>query len=158
MAVPLSQVARLEEFPRSALEWAGSQQVVQYRNEILPLIYVDRMLRIAKGKSKRRRNGKRPATNGTSSTNDNIAVAALSNDDTVQVVVYAEGTRRMGLVAGNIIDIVEEVIESRSAASRPGVQFSAVVQGRVTEFLDIEWVMRAVATTNSTQSPYLANV
>lgn len=38
VAVPLSSVARLEKFPRSAVERAGQGEVVQYRDEILPLI------------------------------------------------------------------------------------------------------------------------
>ena len=38
LAVPLSLVARLEEFPASAIEHAGGGQVVQYRNRILPLV------------------------------------------------------------------------------------------------------------------------
>ena len=38
LAVPLSLVARLEEFPQSSIEHAGGCQVVQYRNRILPLI------------------------------------------------------------------------------------------------------------------------
>ena len=38
LAVPLSLVARLEEFPQSAIEHAGGGQVVQYRNGILPLV------------------------------------------------------------------------------------------------------------------------
>jgi two-component system chemotaxis sensor kinase CheA len=38
LAVPLSLVARLEEFPLSAIEHAGGGQVVQYRNRILPLV------------------------------------------------------------------------------------------------------------------------
>ena len=38
LAVPLSLVARLEEFPRSVIEHAGGCQVVQYRNRILPLV------------------------------------------------------------------------------------------------------------------------
>src|SRR5262249_49605326 len=45
MAVPLAQVARLEEFPRSALEKVGPRDVVQYRDDILPLIHVARVLR-----------------------------------------------------------------------------------------------------------------
>ena len=36
MAVPLAEVARLEEFPRAAVERAGGQDVVQYRGEIAP--------------------------------------------------------------------------------------------------------------------------
>ncbi len=38
LAVPLSLVARLEEFPQSAIEFAGGGQVVQYRGRILPLV------------------------------------------------------------------------------------------------------------------------
>ncbi len=52
MAIPLSMVARLEEFPRSALERVGPQDVVQYRDEILPLVNVSRVL------AQRSRNGK----------------------------------------------------------------------------------------------------
>ena len=44
MAIPLSKVARLEEFPRTALERVGPQDVVQYRDEILPLFHVSRIL------------------------------------------------------------------------------------------------------------------
>src|SRR5262249_18372883 len=45
MALPLSSVARLEEFSRSAVEKVGPQDVVQYRGEILPLIHISRLLR-----------------------------------------------------------------------------------------------------------------
>ncbi len=38
LAVPLSLVARLEEFPAASIEHAGGCQVVQYRNRILPLV------------------------------------------------------------------------------------------------------------------------
>ncbi|HEY2783779.1 MAG TPA: chemotaxis protein CheA, partial [Fimbriiglobus sp.] len=40
MAVPLTLVSRLEEFPRAALERSGGRKVVQYRDEILPLVDV----------------------------------------------------------------------------------------------------------------------
>src|SRR5262249_16290742 len=38
MAMRLSMVARLEEFPQSAIERAGDQDVVQYRGDIMPLV------------------------------------------------------------------------------------------------------------------------
>lgn len=41
MAVPLSLVARLEEFPRSQIERAGDKLVVQYRGNLLPLSSVE---------------------------------------------------------------------------------------------------------------------
>ena len=67
----------------------------------------------------------------------------LIKGDTVQVVVYAGQGRRVGLVVDRILDIAEETLASRSVAHRPGVLFTAVVQGRVTEFLDVEGILRA---------------
>jgi two-component system chemotaxis sensor kinase CheA len=37
-AVPLSLVARLEEFDRSAIEWVNGQSVIQYRGKLTPLV------------------------------------------------------------------------------------------------------------------------
>jgi two-component system chemotaxis sensor kinase CheA len=127
LAIPLSLVARLEEFPRSSLERAGGREVVQYRGEILPLLDVSRELRrVSRVKRKRRdRDGQERA------------------GETTQVVVYASQGRRVGLIVGSILDIVEEEITTRSRASRRGVLFTAVVQGRVTEFLDVDEIIRA---------------
>jgi two-component system chemotaxis sensor kinase CheA len=47
----------------------------------------------------------------------------------------------VGLIVDEILDIVEETVASRSPARRPGVAFTAVVQGRVTEFLDVDAVL-----------------
>src|SRR5262249_24718759 len=128
LAVPLAQVARLEEFPRSALERVGTQDVVQYRDEILPLIRVGRVLG---GRGKRKANAAPPAEAG----------------DTVPDVVYAGRGRRVGLVVGRILDIVEEELTSRSRGNRPGVLFTAVVQETVTEFLDVEGIIRSADPT-----------
>ena len=134
MAIPLSLVARLEEFPRSALERAGPQDVVQYRDEILPLIDVSRVLR-------RRR---RDSVNGRAVARRKAArPREAADDETVQVVVYSGEGRHVGLVVGQILDIVEETLVSRSRSNRPGVLFTAVVQGRVTEFLDIKGIIRS---------------
>ncbi|MCI0699857.1 MAG: chemotaxis protein CheA [Planctomycetia bacterium] len=127
MAVPLALVARLEEFPRSAVEKVGGQDVVQYRGEILPLLHVGRVLRGARNNTRARKQRTRAAT---------------MTDDKVQVVVYIGDKQRVGLVVGRIIDIVEATITTRAPANRPGVLFNAVVQDRVTEFLDIEGIIR----------------
>jgi chemotaxis signal transduction protein len=65
-------------------------------------------------------------------------LAARQGADAVQVIVYAGKKQRIGLVVEQILDIVEEAIVVRAPANRPGVSFNAVVQGRVTEFLDVE--------------------
>jgi two-component system, chemotaxis family, sensor kinase CheA len=134
MAMPLSQVARLEEFPRSALERVGPQDVVQYRDEILPLIHVARALRQRRRPGNNRRFASRRRTNDPPKANDG---------DTVQVVVYAGQGQRVGLVVDRILDIAEETLVARSPARRPGVLFTAVIQGRVTEFLDVEGILRS---------------
>jgi two-component system chemotaxis sensor kinase CheA len=41
MAVPLSLVARLEEFPRKQIEHSGGRLVVQYRGDLLPLLPIE---------------------------------------------------------------------------------------------------------------------
>jgi two-component system chemotaxis sensor kinase CheA len=131
MAMPLSSVARLEEFPRSALEKVGSRHVVQYRDEILPLIDIARALR--------------PKRNGESRRGSNGTLKHAEASDTIQVVVHSAGERRVGLVVGRILDVVEDTFTARTGSNRPNVLFTAVIQERVTEFLDVDGMMRAAA-------------
>jgi len=145
MAIPLSLVARLEEFPRSALERVGPIEVVQYRDEILPLIHVSRALRRhARGQGRDTRGeGRRDGRAGHKARRFEASPRTPDPSALVQVVVYAGAGRRVGLVVDRIIDIAEETLISRSRAERPGVLFTAVIQGRVTEFLDLEAVIGA---------------
>jgi two-component system chemotaxis sensor kinase CheA len=132
MAVPLSRVSRLEEFPRSAVEKVGRQMVVQYRDEILPLIDVARLIRLQGQQSDREAKAspvwQSPHGNGS---------------DPVSVIVCVGQGQRIGLIVDRILDIAEEAIVSRSGATRPGILFTAVIQGRVTEFLDLETLVRS---------------
>ncbi len=134
MAVPLSAVARLEEVPGSAVERVGGHVVIQYRGQILPLVHVARALG-----GKRKRGGR--SDRSRQPRRDEPARAGAN--DTIPVVVTAGPGRPVGLIVGRVIDIVEEVIVTRSPPRRPGVLFTAVVQGRVTEFLDVEWTVRS---------------
>ena len=124
MAIPLSVVARLEEVPRSRLEQLGRRQVVQYREEILPLIDVSQELSALAGLSSA--TGERPRASG----------------EAVPIVVYAADGERVGLIVGKILDVVHEPIVSRSQAHRPGTLFTSVVQERVTEFVDVAALLR----------------
>ncbi len=120
MAIALDQVSRLEEFPRGAVERVGRREVVQYRGEILPLAPLWELL---DGGAERRDDGA----------------------GSVQVVVHRRGGRSVGLAIGRILDIVEETLPHRAPGARPGIGFSAVVQGKVTEFLDLDEVLRRTA-------------
>jgi two-component system chemotaxis sensor kinase CheA len=124
MAIPLAQVARLEELPRASVERAGRQRVVQYRGEVLPLIDVAREMR------RLERGGRRGAGGEVG-----------GEGDTLQVIVHSSEGRHVGLVVGEIVDIVEEEVTTRARASRPGVLFCAPVQGHITELLDLRTLL-----------------
>jgi two-component system, chemotaxis family, sensor kinase CheA len=122
VAVPLSLVARLEEFPLSAIEQAGGDRVVQYRNQILPLVSLRSLLEPHSAEE-----GK-PA-------------------DPVQVVVFNDGDRSVGMVVDEILDVTEEAVTVRQESGRKGLLGSAVVGKQVTDFLDIHVVIRASGGT-----------
>ena len=141
MAIPMSLVARLEEFPRTLLESLGEREVVQYRGEILPLVDVSQELEQLRCSNSRfapdRQSARRKMTNG--STLDSSA-------DTISVVVCGGSNQRVGLVVEKILDIGNDEILARSRADRPGVLFTAVVKGKVTEFPDVAAIVRDVTT------------
>ncbi|HTR22968.1 MAG TPA: chemotaxis protein CheW [Terriglobales bacterium] len=123
MAIPLSSVARLEEFQRSAIELSGRREVVQYRGHILPLVRVGEVVEC----------GADPTLEASESP--------------LQVVVYSQNGRSVGLVVDRILDIVEESLVVEQPGRRAGVLGSALIQQRVTDLLDVEGVVRAVEPT-----------
>ena len=124
MAIPLSTLARLEEFPANQVEMSGSQWVTQYRGQILPLIRLNVVL-------EERRNRLR-------------SLQALPAVDSapIQVLVLNHDGRSFGLVVERIVDIVEARADVRSAATRTAVLYSVVIGDRVTEMLDIPAILR----------------
>jgi two-component system chemotaxis sensor kinase CheA len=124
MAIPLSQVVRVEEFASSAIERLGDRNVVQYRRQMLPLVYVSDLL---SGHT-----SERPARSAASAT-------------TVKTVVYSTGGARVGLVVGRILDTIEHPLSARIAGGRKGVLASAVIHGRATEILDLEALCEGLA-------------
>ena len=119
VAIPLSMVARLEEFPRTVVERAGSQEVMQYRGQIIPLVRLSQII---------------PAESDAE---------MLANAGSIQVVVYAEGGRTVGLIVDRIVDIVEERAAVESLSPRAGILGSFVTQRHVTDLLDMPSLMRA---------------
>ncbi len=111
MAIPLAMVTRLEEFASSSIEHVGSREVVQYRGQILPLVRLSSFLGAGWAES--------PA------------------GGSVQVVVYSEGGRSVGLVVDQILDIAEQALVARSDLDDHGLLGSAVVQDHITELLDV---------------------
>jgi two-component system chemotaxis sensor kinase CheA len=118
MAIPLVLVDRLEEFSISAVERSGPQEVVQYRDEILPIFDVSTLLL-------ERRSAPR------------VEASDELDRGTIQVIVQRHAGGRVGIVVERILDAVDQVMDLKPA-SRPGVAGTLVINGRVTEILDLE--------------------
>jgi two-component system chemotaxis sensor kinase CheA len=125
MAIPLSTLARLEEFPVAQVEMSGSQWVTQYRGQILPLIRLEVVL-------EERRNKLRA-----------MQAPPTADSPPIQVLVLTDEGRSFGLVVERIVDIVEDRADVKSAATRASVLYSVVIGDRVTELLDIPAILRS---------------
>jgi len=141
MAIPMSLVARLEEFPGIMLESLGTRQVVQYRGQILPLVDVSQELEQLRCRNPGFASDRPFAVR--SMTSESISD---SSGDTISVVVCGGSDQRVGLVVETILDIGNDTVSAKSRPDRPGVLFTAVVKGRVTEFLDVAAIVREVTT------------
>jgi two-component system chemotaxis sensor kinase CheA len=98
--------------------------VVQYCGQILPLLDVDAALRSSF-----------PSTRQPVTEDD-------EDGEAFQVVVYAGRDRPVGLIIERILDIVEQDSEVHGNSSRRGVKHTTVIQGHVTEMLDVEDLIR----------------
>ena len=61
------------------------------------------------------------------------------------VIVFGDGARRVGLVVDEILDIVQDVFETKGRSTRPGTAGTLVIQGRVTELFDVASFLQRVA-------------
>jgi two-component system chemotaxis sensor kinase CheA len=129
VGIPLSMVARLEEFPVSSVEKTGARHVVQYRGEIMPLIRLSQVL-----------NGAPYIQNQT-------------KQDIVQVVVYRDRGRSVGFIVDQILDIVEDRITITRDGHHNGILGSAVVQQRVTDVLDMPAIIEKARSNLYEHSP-----
>ncbi len=114
LGLPLEAVARLEEFRPEDVEISSHRPVVQYRGEIMPLVHLSDEL--------------------------NIPVKRTA-DQPMQVVVYNENNVSVGLVVDEIFDIVEEAFQITDRTSARGIQGTAVIQGLVTDVIDVREVL-----------------
>ena len=135
MAIPLSTLARLEEFPVAQVEMSGAQWVTQYRGQILPLVRLNVMM-------EERRNKLRA-----------LQAPPSADSGPIQVLVLNHEGRSFGLVVERILDIVEDRAEVRSAATRASVLYSVVIGDRVTELLDIPAILRGADVSAASRKP-----
>ncbi|CAM3442441.1 chemotaxis protein CheA [Nocardioides dubius] len=115
-ALPLAAISRLEEFALSQIEHSGRDEVVQYRDGILPLVRLAPAIGLAETRSE---------------------------EPLVSVVVHDRGGERVGIVIDRVLDIVEATSQRSEVGRRPGVLGSLVLQDRVTDLVDLDAVIGA---------------
>ena len=115
-ALPTSMISRLEKIARSDIEYADGREVIQYRGAIMPLVRLG------------------------------DAFGALPQDEALQselqIVVYAEGDSRYGLVVNRIVDIVETELRFSSPNAESDLLGTSVIQQRVTDVLNLHRLAR----------------
>tara|TARA_R110002111_G_scaffold262289_1_gene337807 strand:+ start:90077 stop:92743 length:2667 start_codon:yes stop_codon:yes gene_type:complete len=110
MAVPLSLVARLEEFPQNHIEHNGGRKVVQYRDNLLPLLSIE----------------------GAGYGNSEPI-------DPQPVIVFSDNSRSMGLMVNEIKDIIDEQLVIRMQSDRPGVLGTAIIGKNAVDVIDTQY-------------------
>jgi two-component system chemotaxis sensor kinase CheA len=115
LAMPLSLVSRLEEFNLSQVERYAGRDVIQYRDQIMPLIRVAGVL----------------------------GYAGSAESELLQVIVYSSRGQNVGLVVDEILDIAEQSAVVQQIRPVPILQGAAVLQQRVTDLLDVPALLAA---------------
>ncbi|MFN7737402.1 MAG: chemotaxis protein CheW [Pirellula sp.] len=116
LALPISQVARLEKIPVKEIEHTDNREVVQYRNSILPLIRLCESL--------------------------GIRDTTPSSDGLMDVIIYEENARTYGLVVNRIVDIVDATIEELQPCNHKALLGSTVIHGHVTEIVNLPAIIQ----------------
>ena len=111
MALPIELVQRIEEFSPGVVERTGGLELVQYRDQIVPLARLSGFL------------GVEPAR---------------ATDEVMPVVLAKLDDRTIGLVVDEIVDIVEEQVSNSGHRTWPGVVGSASISGRDTTVIDLD--------------------
>ncbi|MBD3308969.1 response regulator [candidate division KSB3 bacterium] len=107
--VPLAFVVRLEEFSASQIEYSGGREVMQYREEILPLIRLE----------------------------DYLDIPEPPKSETLSLIVFSV-EKQIGLVVTEIVNTIEISTHiDTETFKQKGILGSTIVQGHSVLILDI---------------------
>ncbi|MBI1361563.1 MAG: hybrid sensor histidine kinase/response regulator [Alphaproteobacteria bacterium] len=106
-ATPLQLVSRIEEIDASCVEYANGKPVMQYRGQLMPLVGLE-------GEA-----------------------VCLEQSVSRPVVVFEDDSRAIGLLVGEIVDIVETPLHQQFRTTARGALGSLVINDHVTDIIDI---------------------
>ena len=130
VGIPLSHVSRLEELASNTIERAAGHDVIQYRDQLLRLIYVTEALGA----------GRRPA----------------ELPEVLQVLVHESPAGIHGLVVDQIVDVFE--IDADTNTGRDGMRISGVIGRRVTDLINVDrMIEQAIGASGSLELAGSAN-
>ncbi len=111
-ALPLSTISRLEKITREALTRIGRHEFISYCGRVLPLIRLDSFLPVS---------------------------PLQAESEELYVIIPKSTDMDAGILISQVMDTVELAVEPDRSADLPrGLLGSAVVDGRITMFLDAE--------------------
>jgi len=128
MAIPIEQVARIEEISVLAVEKADGQEVLLHDGRLIPVIRSDASS-VVQPESRQER---------------------LSP---LKVIVCHAGGRWIGLVVDAIHDIVQTRVQIHHSEQRRGILGAAVIEGRTTDLLDLPGLIEVAAPRFFAQKP-----
>lgn len=125
MAMPLAHVVRLEDIAPQLLEFSGDTPVIQYRNQILPLVDLSAALAYE-------------GRNGSSRP------FAATDEELLRMIVCQYQQQWVGLVVEQILDIVEVPVDQdiQTSLKREGILGSLILEGVVTEIIDFSAILQ----------------
>jgi two-component system chemotaxis sensor kinase CheA len=126
-AIPLARLERIEELAAERIEYAAGKPVFQHVDDLVPLFFLSSIL-------------------GEPHTVPEVG--------TIRVLVCPTARGRVGIVIDRILDLVESEVENkrRVATAHPALSATAVVQGKVTDMVDID------ALVDAPSAPVLAAI
>lgn len=112
-AAPLADVSRIEEVAADQIERLDGRTVIQYRDRLMPIVGCD---------------------GGPAS--------AWTGGERRPLLVFARDDRAVGLLVGDIVDIVNTVLDIDMVSSGSGARGGLIIDGTATELIDIDHYWR----------------
>ena len=133
LAMPLSDVDRLEDFPLASIEQADRMPAVQYRGQIMPLLPLADLL----GEPEQK----------LSETDTHVG----GEDETIKAIVINFNGNQAGITVREIVDVADQQGPMRmtNAPENP-IRGSAVIEGKVTDVLDIGSILKRYGIDEAT--------